>query len=98
MRGEVRELEEDTVEAWRDSEPMEAAASSKAALAWAACCRASVSTYMAACAVAQCHHHIHIVITDSNITSMCRTTARARLEDTGCWPVRASEARLRRKW
>ena len=48
MRGEVRELEEDTVEAWRDSEPMEAAASSKAALAWAACCRASVSTYMAA--------------------------------------------------
>ena len=96
MRGEVRELVEDTVEAWRDSEPMEAAASSKAALAWAACCRASVSTYMAACAVAQCHHHI--VVTDSNITSMCRTTARARLEDTGCWPVRASEARLGRKW
>ena len=48
IRGEVRELVEDTVEAWRDSEPMEAAASSKAALAWAACCRASVSTYMAA--------------------------------------------------
>ena len=48
MRGEVTELDEDTVEAWRDSEPIEAAASSKAALAWAACCRASVSTYMAA--------------------------------------------------
>ena len=43
-----------------------------------------------------------IVMTDSDDirpgTSMCRTTARARLEDTGCWPVRASEARLPRKW